>query len=519
MTFSLDPFRELAHAPGLWRSAMLSLVTGVATTAVAFAIAFLFVAGWRGTRVFAGIERLVSPLLSVPHAAAAFGLALLVGPSGFLFRLLPIWERPPDLLIVQDRLGVAMTIGLIAKEIPFIFLMMLASLPQTRAAETERMMASLGYGRVLGFVVGVGPPLYRQVRLAIFAVLAFSTSVVDVALILGPTTPAPLAVRILEWQNSADLGGRFLAAAGAALQIATTALALLLWLVLERLGGAVRARLATFGLRGKSDRWLRLTAAILMGSFAGIVCLGISLLALWSVASDWRFPRIVPGGLTLATWRQAIGGLATPLLDTLMLAAASSFSAIVLALGSLESAARRGRSGAGPALRALYVPLVAPQIAFLSGLTILFSSVGLDGRFAAVAIVHLVFVFPYVLLSLSEPWNAWDPRYGFAVRALGRGPGAVFWRVRLPMIALPVLTAAALGFAISVALYLPTLLIGAGRWPTVTTEAVALASGGDPRLIGVTGLLQAALPFLGFTIAAAGSAILHRRRRAMRVAA
>jgi putative thiamine transport system permease protein len=47
------------------------------------------------------VRRLVAPLLSVPHAAAAVGLAFLIAPSGFLFRLispdLTGWERPPDL--------------------------------------------------------------------------------------------------------------------------------------------------------------------------------------------------------------------------------------------------------------------------------------------------------------------------------------------------------------------------------------------------------------------------------------
>ena len=57
--------------------------------------------------------------------------------------------------------------------------------------------------------MAVMPSLYRQIRLAVLAVLAFSTSVVDVALILGPTTPAPLAVRILDWQNDADLDAAF----------------------------------------------------------------------------------------------------------------------------------------------------------------------------------------------------------------------------------------------------------------------------------------------------------------------
>jgi putative thiamine transport system permease protein len=83
----------------------------------------------------------------------------------------------------------------------------------------------------------------------------------------------------------------------------------------------------------------------------------------------------------------------------------------------------------------------------------------------------------------------------------------------------PVLTAAALGFAISVGLYLPTLLIGAGRWPTVTTETLALASGGDARLIGATALMQSLLPFLGFLIAALVPAILFRNRRQLRAGA
>lgn len=520
--FSLAPFRELAAMPGLGRSVMLSLATGLATTAVAFSIVILFVAGWRGTRFFAVLERLVSPLLSVPHAAAAFGLAFLIAPSGMLFRLLaPFagWERPPDLLIVQDRLGLAMMLGLITKEIPFLFLMTLASLPQVRAAQMERLAASLGYGRIVGFVHAVLPSLYRQIRLAVLAVLAFSTSVVDVALILGPTTPAPLSVRILDWQYDADLDMHFVAAAGAVLQVGVTALALLVWLIGERIAATICRRMARSGWRARGDRWARRIGAAAMALSAGAVLAGLCLLALWSVAGAWRFPSIVPEGITLKTWMRLAETFGIALGDTLLLGAVSSLAAAVLALGSLEYAARYEGRFAGRALSALYVPLIVPQIAFLFGLEILFSYFGADGSFLAVALVHLVFVFPYTLLSLSEPWRTWNPRYGHAVRALGRGPNAVFWRVRLPMLTRPVLTATALGCAISVSLYLPTLLIGGGRWPTVTTEALALASGGDPRLIGATALVQALLPFVGFAIAAIVPAIVFRNRRLMRALA
>ena len=518
--FSLEPFRQLAEMPGLGRSIALSFGTGLAATTIAFAIVVLFVAGWQGSRVFRAIERLVSPLLSVPHAAAAFGLAFLIAPSGFLFRLVSPgatgWDRPPDLLIVQDRFGLALIAGLVVKEIPFLLLMALAALPQTRAAEMRNLTAALGYGRIMGFVHGVLPALYRQIRLAVLAVLAFSTAVVDVALILGPTTPAPLAVRILDWQRDADLSQHFVAATGAVLQVGVTLAALIVWLIGERMVAAIGRTLGAGGWRARRDSLLRHASAVAMALCVSIVLAGIALLAVWSFGGIWRFPDVLPREFSMTTWMRLAGNFGTPLRDTLAIATVSSLIAVVLALGSLEYAARAGRQVSGRALRSLYVPLLAPQIAFLFGLQILFSWLRVDGTFAAVVLVHLVFVFPYVLLSLSDPWWSWDPRYGAAVRTLGHGSTFVFWRVRLPMLLRPVLVAAALGFAISVGLYLPTLLIGAGRWPTVTTETLALASGGDPRLIGATALVQALLPFLGFAVAALLPAFLFRNRRLLR---
>jgi putative thiamine transport system permease protein len=164
----------------------------------------------------------------------------------------------------------------------------------------------------------------------------------------------------------------------------------------------------------------------------------------------------------------------------------------------------------------LYLPLIVPQVAFLFGLQILGLGLGLDGTAAAVWLAHLVFVLPYVFLSLSDPWQALDPRFAAVAAGLGARPARVFWRVRLPMMLAPALTAAAVGFAVSIGLYLPTLLIGGGRVATLTTEAVALAAGGDRRLLGVFGLLQLAAPFVGFALALTVPALAWRNRRGLR---
>jgi len=100
---------------------------------------------------------------------------------------------------------------------------------------------------------------------------------------------------------------------------------------------------------------------------------------------------------------------------------------------------------------------------------------------------------------------------------LGRTRTAALWAVKLPMVLRAILTAAAVGFAVSVGQYLPTVLIGAGRLTTVTTEAVALAAGGNRRLIGVYAFFQMILPLAAFLIATAVPTLLFRNRKAMRV--
>jgi putative thiamine transport system permease protein len=516
---SLDPFRMLFSQPGIWQSAALSLATGAVSAALSLAAVMLFVSAWAGTPAFARIQHLISPLLSVPHAAAAFGLAFLIAPSGMVARLvspwLSGWERPPDLLIVNDPMGLSLIAGLVVKEIPFLLLITLAALPQTPVQQTRLLDASLGYGRIAGFLYCAWPSIYRQIRLAVFAVIAFATSVVDVAAILGPTRPETLALRLVGWMGDPDLSLRFLASAGAVLQLGVTGTAILIWIGIEQVAALVRDAGAAAGLRFLRDRWLALMAMVLMAVSALAVFAGLVTLCLWSVAGFWPFPDALPQSFTLASWAMALPRIAAPLGTTLAVATLSTAAATLLAVLCLVRENRSGRR-ARLALAFVYLPLIVPQAAFLFGIQFIFLVSGAMASLPALVFVHLVFVLPYVLLSLSDPWRAFDRRYEAVAYGLGKGRAETLWRVRLPMLMRALLTAAAVGFAVSVGLYLPTLLIGAGRLTTVTTEAVALASGGSRRVIGIYAFLQMALPLAGFAVATLVPALLLRRFRAMR---
>src|SRR6056297_1646167 len=513
-------FDALAAWPGLPRAVALSLGVGFAATAISLGLVTLICAGWAGTRTFSMIERMLSPLLSVPHAAAAFGLAFLIAPSGWIARAtspwLTGWDRPPDLLILQDPYGLSLIAGLVVKEVPFLLLMTLAALSQIRTIQARDTALALGYAPVTAWFKTVFPRVYAQIRLPVYAVLAFSMTVVDVSRILGPTTPSTLSVQILKWMNDPDLSLRFLGSAAAVWLLGLVVGALLLWRLAEIGIAWVGRRWVASGVRGgvtRSVRALSLTAAILSAS---VVIFGILGLLVWSLAGFWSFPDMLPDGFTTRTWMRHGMNLRPIVTETLIIASVATLVALLLTLACLEAEERHGLKPSSRALWLLYVPLIVPQIAFLTGLQTLAIFYGLDGNRTAVVAVHVIFVLPYVFLSLADPFRAWDSRYGHVARALGAGCDGVLWRVRLPMLLRPILTAAAVGFAVSIGQFLPTLLAGAGRVQTLTTEAVALASGGDRRVISVYALSQTALALLPFAFALFVPAIIWRNRKGLR---
>jgi putative thiamine transport system permease protein len=505
VTPSLQPWRDLAATPGIAGSVRLTLAAGLGATLLSLALAIGFCATAHARPWMRRLERVLAPLLATPHAAVAIGFAFLILPSGWIARAispeLTGWARPPAWVTVRDPYGLSLVAGLLLKEVPYLVLMIIGASAQVRVRESIATARALGYGAAKAWLAAVLPRIYPQIRLPVFAVLAFSLSVVDVAMVLGPGTPPALAVQATRWFQDHDLSLYPRAAAAALLQLAIVVAAIGLWRLAESaVAQAGRAWLRR-GLRRDGAGTAAAAAALLALAAGAAALLAIAGMLLWSVTAEWRFPDALPAVLTLEPWARLGDDLARPLRLTLGIGAAATLLALALVLLCLEQEARAGRRPGASALWLLYLPLLVPQIAFLFGAQVALVRLGLDGTLAAVVWAHLLFVLPYVFLSLADPYRALDPRYVRTAAALGTGPNLAVIRVKLPMLARPILIAAAVGFAVSVGQYLPTLFAGAGRIATLTTEAVTLSSGADRRILGVYATLQALLP-LGFYFAA-----------------
>ena len=511
-SFSLDVFRTLFALDDIWHMVWLSLFTGVGSTLLAMASAFLLLATFYQSSWLEKVQGLLSPFLVFPHAAAAIALLFVLSPSGIFARLMVLGgdDVPPvagSSFFPYDEFGFSVLLALSLKELPFIILMALSVMSQPlikkKLSGYVNVGASLGYSPTASFFKLVAPSIFTQIKLPILAVLVFATSNVEIPLILGSNNPSTLAVAIMHWFNHIDLSMRLLASGAAVLQVAVSGVALLLFFAVKHFLMYLGKQSLMKGRRHGADALVRGIGYGIVSLYVILISTVIYAVVMYSIAKHWPFPALLPEGVTFLHWGTALEALATPLVNSLLLGMLVSTSAMLLVLFTLESeqlkpAARHANSAFSISL---FLPLLVPGVAFLYGLVWFQQLVLQNAVWFHTYIAHMVYVVPYVFLSMAVAYRKFDNRYAMVAQSLGKTPWQVFYRIKLPLMLNAILVAWALGLAISFSQYLPTLLASGGTIATITTEAVASVSGSSTRLTAVYVIIQGAMPLIGFVIA------------------
>lgn len=486
--------------PQLWPGLVLSLWTGTAGLILSLAAALLIVATIHGTALWQRLASLSGTFLALPHLAFAIGFGFLIMPAGLLARVISSGSEPPQWIAAQDPYGLALIACLTLKETPFLIWMMWALMARGDVAAALagqwRSARSLGHGSFSVWLRVLIPQILPRLVWPLTIVWVYGASVVDMALVIGPTQPATLAVIVFADLNHADQANNGRGAAGALfLTLVLAAIVCLTLLVLRMLRPLLRAFLA----RGPSQAALSRTPGMtLLAIFALIYAAVVLVLAIMSVAGHWPFPQLLPEHFRADAWRQLIAAPA-PALASVMLAIATSASALGLAILWFEAASESfDRFVTFAAIAALGLP----ALLIAGGQYRLFLALGLTGTATGLFLAHLAFVFAYVFIVLKGPYRAFDPRY----RAVSLGLNTTrlhFWlRIKAPLLKPALLAAGAVGFAVSMAQFVPAQLVAAGRYSTLPMEAVTLASGGNRGLTTVFALALALPPALAFLAAA-----------------
>lgn len=522
-SFSTEPFQEFFSHPSTPKAITSTLISGVGAPLIAIAITLWLTITVYGTSLWRFFTRMLAPLLAIPHASFAIGFTFLIAPSGWIIRLispeLSGFTSPPNLSTVKDPLAISLTLALALKEIPFLLLMCIGALNQIDVSRIKWIGGSLGYHNFRIWSRLIIPQIYPQLRLPLLAVLAYSLSVVDVSMILGPTLPPTLAVLINRWFNDPEIITRLMGAAGATFLFGLVALIIALFLIVERVWQNHFLKKMTDGRRESLFDRFRFTGSIITGALLCTTLLSLISLVFWSCTRSWRFPDNIPASFTFTFWQKGLSGAFSPIVTTIGVGIIATLIATILVLGCLEYEVSLTRSGkkdnSQKMIWILYLPLLIPQISFLFGVQTTAILFQLEGHWLSLIGSHLIFVLPYVFLTISQVYRDYDERYMHIATSLSGSTFQSYFRVKLPMLTKPIAFSMATGFSVSVVQYLPTLYVGAGRFATITTETVSLSSGSDRRIIAVYALLQFIIPVCIYLLAILLPAQLFKNRKGM----
>ncbi|MGL5290958.1 MAG: ABC transporter permease [Vibrionaceae bacterium] len=486
----ITPWQAIAQDRQTMAAVLATLNSTLISGALSLTLAISFAMAQYPFKVWQRAIRRLPALLAMPHAAFAIGFIFVFSPTGLLSRVCAFllgWDLPPDWISVQDLYGISLGIALGIKESFFLLWIIMTLLNEQQISHQMLLARSMGYCRPQIWRSIILPQLLPRMAWPFAAVVAYSLSAVDMALILGPTTPPTFAVLVWQWLSDPDPLQQEKGSAGAVLLLlALMLIGLLLrgawWFYQSRRRNFDGARSPNkkvgFGQIYRGGVWL---------------CFGLmAALLLWSVAQGWFFPALWPQALSASSWLQADFA---PLQTSLWLGLSSSLIALVVTLIWLEW-------GPAHSNALLYAPLILPVIPLAAAQYFALVRLNLDGTPVGLIWSHLLWVLPYILLSLVSPYRQFDPRLLLTAQALGYSRLMACLKIKWPLLLRPILAALALGFAVSIAQYLPTLFAGGGRFSTVTTEAVALSSGANRPTIAVQAVLQILLPMLVFALVA-----------------
>lgn len=502
----------LSH-PQLSEALVLAVFIGAASLAGSLLLALTIAASfYDGTAHPHGL-RFQGLFLSLPHLALAIGLGFLIMPSGLIARFIATlftgWDSPPSWVTTQDPLGLSLIAALILKETPFLLWAITSVMARGDTALAFqgqwRSARSLGHGPRSIWSRVLAPQIIQLIRWPIVIVFIYGATVVDMALVIGPTQPPPYGLIAWADLNDADalLNNR-----GAVATLLLTALLGLACLAAALIGRWLKPALSRYAARGPT---LRL-ADVAIGRSLFLLLIAIYsavtvTLFIVSMSASWPFPALLPPGVDFRFWGQLLESPA-PLAVSVAIALLTSGLALLLAVLWFESFEPRHD---GVLVGLAVLALALPQIMLVSGQYALFLRLHLNETWLGVLVAHFTPVFAYLAVVLIGPYRSFDRR----LQSVSYGLNCSAWRfwahVKRPLLLPSLAAAGAVGFAVSMGQYLPAQLVGGGQFATLPVETVTLSSGGNRPLLAVYALAMTLPPLVVFLLAQRASRVAWAR--------
>ncbi len=157
-------------------------------------------------------------------------------------------------------------------------------------------------------------------------------------------------------------------------------------------------------------------------------------------------------GFTVKNWVNwdAVPGIKEAVVKSLEIGLISTIIATVLGTMIALAIVRHRFLGRGATNILVFLPMSTPEIVLGASLLTLFLNLGTQLGFVTIVIAHIMFVISYVVVTVKARLIDFDVHLEEAAMDLGANGFTTFQKITLPLLAPAILSAALLGFALSI---------------------------------------------------------------------
>ncbi len=172
-------------------------------------------------------------------------------------------------------------------------------------------------------------------------------------------------------------------------------------------------------------------------------------------------------GFTLDNWQNwdAVPGIRNAVITSIELGIVSTIAATVLGTLLALAIVRHRFHGRGATNILIFLPMSTPEIVLGASLLTLYLNMRIVTGFLTIFIAHVLFIVSYVVVTVKARLVDFDVHLEEAAADLGANGWTTFRKVTLPLLAPAILSAALLGFALSIDDFVITYFVSG---PTTT---------------------------------------------------
>ncbi|OEH84977.1 hypothetical protein BHU72_07240 [Desulfuribacillus stibiiarsenatis] len=205
-------------------------------------------------------------------------------------------------------------------------------------------------------------------------------------------------------------------------------------------------------------------------------------LIIWSVASGWQWPKLVPNEVQWRAWQYVFssGDVWQSIGLTMWIAVVVLVINLLLAIPSGRALAFYDFKGKGFVELILIMPIMIPPYAIMMGLQLLFLRAGITDQMIGVIIAHIFPTLPYMVRALTISYSAAGREWEEVASVLGASKRQTFTAVTIPYLLPGIIAGSFLVVIISISQYIITMIIGGGQVVTLPLLLVPFILGDNP---------------------------------------